>query len=172
MWKILPENAKEVLWPPHRWILQSPPGDSWYSIGPSGCLRCLSGGWRLDHSSPVALFSFSVLFGWNQSSPSSCLIVWPHGSHGKLKGKVGVRTCCEVRKVLSLNTFLPWKVHTSYDQHFSRDFYIVRPGLTLKEKLWPLLKCLVSPLRLTYFLFEMIKKASWQNWPPFLIFWI
>lgn len=35
-----------------------------------------------------------------------------------------------------------------------------------------LLTCLVSPLWLSNFLFEMIKKAFWQNWPPFLMFWI
>lgn len=121
-------------------------------------LSCLLGRWCLDHSSQVCFCCCSVLFGWNQYLPSSSFIVCSHGPHGKLKAKVGFRTSHYGRKLLSLKKFLPWKVCVPVTTNISLDFYIEKPVLTLKKKLLPLLKCLVSPLWLTYFLFEIIKR--------------
>lgn len=137
---------------------------------PSQVAFCLSWtlfrGWQRYHHCG---FPPPLRVGWGPAPASSllkfayrhCVASWRPG--GVLKPVIvsGNHVSEEIFPVEGIPTFI---------KDFKSNFYREKPVLTLKKKLLPLLKCLVSPLWLTYFLFEIIKNASWLSWPPFLIF--
>lgn len=145
----------------------------WALACPRTCFReCLWAGWCLDYfSRGISYFSPSVLFGSNQCLPISDSIVWLTWAipMAHLR-KVRFRSNQEVQKksvcVASLSCG-----RCVWPKDYNRESHTLKPALVLQKELLPCVRCLVSSLRLSYFLFEMVKNAFWQNWPPFLIFW-